>query len=155
MIGSRQAVLMLLSAALAADAAAQGRAAPAGGLAIQDAWVRESTAARTISSGYFRIENRTDRPVSLVKVSLQGVGDAQLHSVVEQQGQSAMRPLASIPIPAHGAVDLAPGGAHVMLMDIARPLRIGTSVEMTLTFDNRQTRKVRAVVRPLAAVSAR
>jgi copper(I)-binding protein len=154
-IGVRQALPALLSAALWSAAAAQEPATPGGGLAIRDAWVRESTATRTISSGYLRIENRTARPVALVKVSLQGVGDAQLHAIVEQNGQSTMRPLTAIPIPAHGAVDLAPGGAHVMLMDIARPLRIGSSVEMTLTFDNKQTRRVRALVRPLGAMTAR
>ena len=40
-------------------------------------------------------------------------------------------------------------------MDIARPLQAGTTVAMTLTFDNGWTRTVRAVVRPLSAVSVR
>jgi copper(I)-binding protein len=42
-----------------------------------------------------------------------------------------------------------------MLIDVAGPLRRGTTVEMTLTFDDGQVRKVRAVVRPLSAMSVR
>jgi copper(I)-binding protein len=155
MIRSLQAMLLCLSAALPPAGAAPGRGAPAGGLVVRDAWVRESTASRTTSSGYFTIDNRTDTPLALVRVSLEGVRDAQMHAVVEQQGRAGMRPLAAIPIPARGSVSLAPGGAHVMLLEVARPLRAGTSVEMTLRFDNKQTRRVRAVVRPLSAMSAR
>ena len=155
MIRSLPALLLCLSAALPSGGAAQGQTAPAGSLVVRDAWIRESTASRTTSSGYFTIDNGTDTPVALVGVSLEGVRDAQMHAVVEREGQSGMRPLATLPIPARGSVSLAPGGAHVMLMEIVRPLRPGTSVEMTLTFDNKQTRRVRAVVRPLSAMSAR
>jgi periplasmic copper chaperone A len=155
MIRSLQAMLLCLSAALPSGGAAQGHTAPAGGLVVRDAWVRESTASRTTSSGYFTIDNRTDTSVALVRVALEGVRNAQMHAVVEQQGQAGMRSLATISIPARGSVSLVPGGAHVMLIEVARPLRPGTSVEMTLTFDNKQTRRVRAVVRPMSAMSAR
>jgi copper(I)-binding protein len=42
-----------------------------------------------------------------------------------------------------------------MLMDVARPLKVGTIVEMTVTFDDGRTRRIRALVRPLSAMSAR
>jgi copper(I)-binding protein len=155
MIPSLPAMLLFLSAIIPSPAAAQGRATPAGSLVIRDAWVRESTATRTTSSGYLTIDNPSDAPIALVGVSVQGVGDTRIHAVVEQDGQAAMRPLATIRIPARGSIALAPGGTHVMLMEIARPLRPGASVEMVLTFDNKQTRRVRAVVRPLSAMSAR
>jgi len=41
------------------------------------------------------------------------------------------------------------------LTDIARPLAVGRIVEMRLTFDDGGTRTVRAVVRPLSAMSVR
>jgi hypothetical protein len=75
--------------------------------------------------------------------------------MADQQGRAVMRPLSALHVPARGSIDLAPGGTHVMLMDIARPLKAGTTVEMTLTFDDGRTRTVRAVVRPLSAISAR
>jgi copper(I)-binding protein len=41
---------------------------------------------------------------------------------------------AGLPLPAGDAVQLKPGGTHVMLMGVAEPLRAGQSVPLTLTF---------------------
>jgi len=122
---------------------------------IRDAWVRESTAARTSSSAYMRIENRAANVVALVQVTVPGVETAQVHASVDRQGRTAMEPLAKVTIAPRGSVDFAPGGMHVMLMGIARPLAIGTSIEMHLTFDDGHTRTVRAIVRPLSATGPR
>lgn len=145
---------IVLLASMPAPAAAQAHAS-ADRLIVRDAWVRESTAVRTTSGGYCTIENRTEAPVTLLRVRVDGVGDTEIHTTVERDGQASMRPLPGVEIPARGAVALAPGGTHLMLMNIATPLRAGTFVTMTLTFDNKQTRQVRAAVRPLSATSAR
>jgi periplasmic copper chaperone A len=153
----RSAAVLVLAAGLPAVAQHDPgvRRGSERGIAIGDAWVRESTAARTSSSGYVRIVNRTDRPMALVRVSVAGVAGAQLHAMVDRQGRTEMRPLSRLTIPANALVDLAPGGTHIMLTDIARPLTVGRTVEMRLTFDDGGTRTVRAVVRPLSAMSAR
>jgi copper(I)-binding protein len=74
---------------------------------------------------------------------------------VSQDGDAVMRRLESFTIPARSAVDLAPGGTHLMLFDVNPPLVAGDAAMMTLTFDNNLQETVRAVVRPLAAMSAR
>ena len=66
-----------------------------------------------------------------------------------------MKPLARLPVPARGSVTLAPGGTHLMVTGVTRPFRTGAHVRMTLPFDNRQTRTVQAVVRPLDATAVR
>jgi periplasmic copper chaperone A len=66
-----------------------------------------------------------------------------------------MHPVARLTIPPHGAIDLAPGGRHIMLEDISRPLTIGETLEMQFTFEDGRTRTARAVVRPLDAMSIR
>lgn len=124
-------------------------------LVVRDAWVRETSATRTVSSGYLTIENRSDAPVGLVGIVVDGVRNAALHSVVDQQGRTAMRPIATLPVPARGSARLAPGGTHLMLSDVVQPLKAGSTVRMTLTFDNHQTRIVQAIVRPLDAESVR
>jgi copper(I)-binding protein len=124
-------------------------------IVVRDAWVRESTSLRTSSSGYCRIENRTARPVALVKVTVDGVKDTQVHTTVDQQGQATMRSVTRLTIPAHASVDLAPGGTHLMLTGIPRPLHVGDSIAVRLTFDDGRTRQARAIVRPLSAVSVR
>ena len=133
---------------------AQPAAAAASNVVVRDAWVRESTATRTVSSGYLTIDNRAALDLTLVGVAVEGAGRAELHTV-SQDGDAVMRRVESFTIPARSAVDLAPGGTHLMLFDVNPPLVAGDAAMMTLTFDNNLRETVRAVVRPLAAMSAR
>jgi copper(I)-binding protein len=47
-------------------------------------------------------------------------------------GQMTMQPVASMPLKAHTAVVFQPGGRHVMLIGLARPLQAGHHVLLTL-----------------------
>jgi periplasmic copper chaperone A len=132
----------------------QKPAAGQSGIMLRDGWVRESSAARTITSGYVTIENRAARDVALVGVAVEGARRAELHTVLEN-GDAVMRRVESVRIPAQSSVELAPGGTHIMLFDVNPPLAAGESAIMTLTFDSKQQATVDAVVRPLAAMSAR
>jgi len=49
-------------------------------------------------------------------------------------GMLEMRPVDEIPVPAGGSVSLEPGGYHIMLLELAAPLEVGATVEVTLTF---------------------
>ena len=130
-------------------------AATAANITVRDAWVRESSAIRTVSAGYLTIDNRAANDRALVEVAVEGAGRAELHTVL-QDGDAVMRRVESLTIPARwAAVELAPGGTHVMLFDVNPPLVAGKAATMTLTFDNNQQETVRAVVRPLAAMSVR
>ena len=135
-------------------AGAEPAAAQASDIAVRDAWVRETTATRTTSSGYVTIENRAVRDLTLLGVAVEGAGRAELHTMV-QNGDAAMRGVESLRIPAGSSVELAPGGTHVMLFDVNPQLVAGNTAMMTLTFDQNQQQTVQAVVRPLAAMSAR
>jgi copper(I)-binding protein len=138
---------------LLADAAQAHPPAPA--IIVRDAWVRESTANRTVSAGYLTIENRSAREATLIGVTAAAATQAEIHTVVQKGGESRMQPAAAIVIPAHGSVTLEPGGAHIMISDITIPFVQGRTVLLTLKFADRHTQTIHAVVRPLSAVSAR
>ena len=60
-----------------------------------------------------------------------------------------MRPLpAGLTVPPGGAAALAPGGRHVMLIGLRRPLGAGTIVPLTLHFAGGLTVDMEAPVRP-------
>ena len=64
------------------------------------------------------------------------IGEAQLHETREQGGRVAMRRAqGGLPVPAHGELRLEPGGAHIMLTGLRRPLRVGERVRVTLEFE--------------------
>ena len=94
-------------------------------------------------------------PIALIRVVVDGARNAELHTVVDDNGRTIMKPLARLSVPARGSVTLAPGATHLMVTDVTRPFRVGAHVRLTLTFDNHQTRTVQAIVRPLDAVSVK
>ena len=118
-------------------AALQPPAVSPGDIVVRDAWVRESTANRTTSAGYLTIENRSARDVTLTGVAIEGAKRVELHAMSHDAGQSTMTSVGQVRIPAHGSVELAPGGLHAMVFDIATPFERGRTVTMTLTFDDK------------------
>ena len=63
--------------------------------------------------------------------------------------------MASLELPAGQAVELKPGGYHVMLMDLKQPLNAGDTVPLSLVIEGkdgkRETLQVQAPVRALGA----
>ena len=68
-------------------------------------------------------------------------GSAMLHQTMTMSHGSGMadmtemKPVSSLRIPQGKTVSLSPGGYHVMLAGLAKPLTTGQSFTMTLTFD--------------------
>ena len=79
---------------------------------------------------------------------LQGIGaqqNAQYHAFISKLEQAATQQYEGVrqvrqalELPAGKAVELKPGGYHVMLMDLKAPLLKGTSVAVTLFFQDAQ-----------------
>jgi hypothetical protein len=59
----------------------------------------------------------------------------------------AMRPVDSIPIAAGATVELKPGGYHIMIVDPKEQPAVGSTVELTLTFEKAPPVTVMAEVR--------
>ena len=51
------------------------------------------------------------------------------------EGEMVMQEVESIALPAGAAVELKPGGYHIMLMELAKPLEVGTVIKITLVFE--------------------
>lgn len=125
---------ILLLAALAALAACGGRP-PSGMVAVHDGWARETIAGVTVSAGYARIANETGQNVRLTGADTPAAGRVEIHNVTQDGGVMRMRPLPDgLDIPAGETVELRPGGYHLMLLDLQRPLRGGERIPVTFRF---------------------
>ena len=84
---------------------------------------------------YFSIRNAADVPDTLVAAESPSARSAGLHEEMRRDGaMMMMMPAARLPIPPHGAAQLAPGGVHLML-DGLRPIaRAGDTILVALTF---------------------
>lgn len=61
-----------------------------------------------------------------------------------------MVPVDKIEIPSGKTVSLEPGGYHIMLIDLVKPLEVGTTLKITLQFEDAGERVVEADVRDTA-----
>lgn len=97
-------------------------------------WVAATTPERPTAAGAFvQLVNDTDQPARLVGARTAIAGTVEVHETVPGPDGPVMQPkVGGITIPAHGSVTLAPGGDHVMLMGLDRPLRPGDEVILTL-----------------------
>lgn len=122
----------LTLAALSAPAVAQQSP-----ITVSDAYVRAMGASATSGALYMTIQNDSDREDHLLSVSTDASEDAEMHtSKMEDSG--LMRMLAvpdGFDLKANGTLSLAPGGNHVMLFDLTRPLADGDTVSVTLMFE--------------------
>ena len=81
---------------------------------------------------YLRIRNPGSEPVTLAAVEVEGAAHAHFHETSMDGGVMRMNALESLEIPAGGERRLAPGGLHVMLMDVGRGMTPGDTVEVRL-----------------------
>jgi copper(I)-binding protein len=79
------------------------------------AWIRLPPVAMPMMAGFVRIENPCKAPVSIVGAESLAFDDVSLHETREENGVSRMREVAALPIAPGKAVELKPGGLHLML----------------------------------------
>lgn len=144
---------ILLGGADGPDAAAAGAAgpqavAPGNGLLVVKAFVTRAHMAQAAAL-YALIENRTAAADTLVEVAAPA-GRTELHETVHEGSGAAMRmqmrPVTRIAIPAGGALRLAPGGYHAMLIRPAFEWQPGDTVTTVFRFASGTVRTVAAPV---------
>lgn len=121
------------------DAAAAPIAAmvvTAGDIEISGAFSRATLPKAPVAGGYLTLINKGTADDRLVSASSPVAGVAQLHEMKMDGDVMKMGELADgIPVPAGQTVTLAPGGLHIMLMDLKQALVEGSTFPLTLTFE--------------------
>lgn len=83
---------------------------------------------------YFVVSNRGAQDEELTAISTPAAERAEIHRTLDHGSLMVMEPVGSLIIPAGATVRLAPGGHHVMLLNLTRPLAAGDTVQATLHF---------------------
>ncbi|MEZ4734925.1 MAG: copper chaperone PCu(A)C [Caldilineaceae bacterium] len=113
----------------------QGGAAITGSLTVQDAMMRAVPVAGGNGAIYFTLMNSGAEADRLIGVESTVAATADLHESVQENDILRMEPRPDgFEIPAGSRVDLAPGGKHVMLVNLDQPLREGETITVTLRF---------------------
>lgn len=108
--------------------------APDRALMIEAPWARATPPAARTGAAYFTIVNGGPEPDRLVGASSPAAPVVELHTHVSEGNVARMLQVQAVDIPAAGRVAFAPGGLHVMLVNLPAPLHDGTRFPLTLRF---------------------
>lgn len=101
---------------------------------VEGAWMRSAVPGQSGTGAFMRLTAR--EPMQLVGASTPVAGSAEVHEMKMEGDVMRMRPVARLELPAGQPVELKPGGYHLMLTDLKRPVLADTSVPVTLLLRN-------------------
>jgi copper(I)-binding protein len=102
---------------------------------VQGAWARATVPGQRASGAFMTITSSTD--ATLISVASPVAGVVEVHEMKMDGDVMKMRPLhGGLSLPAGKAIELKPGGYHIMLMDLIVPLVKDTNIPLTLVFRN-------------------
>lgn len=139
-------------------------------LELTDVWARQSPMGTTAGAIYLNITSPVDDELVGASVPTTVAGKTEIHETVmgdadhgsaptmggssdmtttTAMGSSTMtmKPVDAIQLPAGSQVELKPGGYHIMLLELVKPLTVGDKIELTLTFSDAGEKTVTAEVR--------
>ena len=104
------------------------------GVSITDGRLLLPAVAGNPGAVYFTIKNDGENDVMIRAANVAGAASAMMHQTAEWNLQVDMQELMQVAVPRDSEVVFAPGGMHVMAMDIDETLAVGGETEVTLTF---------------------
>ncbi len=139
------AVLLVFLPAVLLTACARSDESPQS-LAFRDAWARPADSGMT-SGAYLSLINTDTLAVAITGWRSDASETTSLHETAVRNGMTSMSSRPRVDLPRDGALDMAPGGLHLMLERLTRTLRAGDTVQITATLADGRDVMTAVVVR--------
>lgn len=102
---------------------------------IKNQWVRASNDGQDVGAAYMTMVSNED--TSLIAIDSDVADIIEIHSMSMENGVMKMRMLDTLDLIADKPTELSPGGFHLMLFDLKKPLTAGKEAHFTLHFKNK------------------
>jgi hypothetical protein len=138
---SRSAILIACAVSLPAWAA---------NVSVTDAWARATMPGQPVSGAYMQIQSDAD--ARLIGASSPAVPRVEVHEMKMDGDVMRMREVKAIDLPKGKTVSLQPGGLHLMLMNLPKPIAAGDVIPLTLEVESggkRQSVEVKVEARAM------
>lgn len=112
---------------------------------VSGAWIRQTVKGQSGTGGFMQLTSR--QPLTLVGFRTTVASSAELHEMSMQGDVMRMHEVDALPLPSGQAVALQPGGHHLMLMGLKRPLSAGDQVPLTLLLRDGRGRVVKQTIK--------
>ena len=106
-----------------------------GDIAIIHPWAKPSIGQAKAGAAFVTIFNNGSSDDRLLAAKSDASELVELHAHKMDGGVMRMRPVEAIVVPAGDAAELAPGGNHIMLLNLKSPLVAGETFPVTLVFE--------------------
>ena len=106
------------------------------GITVENARMVLPAVSGNPAAVYFDVSYRGDHPAVIRGVHVAGSENAMMHETLESDGMASMHDMMGVDVPSGETVSFAPGGKHVMVMDVDSALKPGDAVEVTITLDD-------------------
>lgn len=153
------------------DDSTDGTGSASGGTTVTDVWTRVTTPTQTAGAVYMTIQSPDGDTLTGASVPSSVAAEAQLHETTDEGSMDStdsmgsddsmdethsmdsgdammgMKEVDQIDVPAGQSVALEPGGYHIMLIDLAKPIEEGDTIPVTLDFEQAGEIEVDATAR--------
>lgn len=102
-------------------------------VAVKDAWIRATVPGQNATGAFMELTSKT--PARLVSVTTPLTKNAEVHNMTMENGVMKMFPVKAVDLPVGTTVKFGPGGYHLMLMNLQKPLNAGDKVPLKLTIE--------------------
>lgn len=121
-------------------------------IAVENAWSRASIGVSRPGAAYMTVRNTGNESVTLTGLSTDLAIMPEIHrSTTNEQGVSSMSPAGDLAMAPGETISLEPGGLHVMLMQLQRPMTEDDNFLLTLEFSDGGTVQVDVPILGIAA----
>ncbi|MFD1008640.1 copper chaperone PCu(A)C [Oceanisphaera ostreae] len=138
--------MLFASALLLGSAAVSAHNYHAGELDIAHPWARPLPPVATVGVTYFTVTNNGDTDDVLLSAESPVAETVEMHTHVKEGDMMKMRKLEALVVPAKGELTLAPGGHHLMLMNLKQVPVKGERFPVTLHFKQAGTVEIEVAV---------
>lgn len=122
----------------------------AGQIVVSAAHARAVAPGQPNSAVFMQLQNNDTQAHVLISASSDVATAVELHNHVNEDGVMKMRQVEKIDLPTGKIVALQPGGLHIMLIGLKKPLKLGEVIELSLSFEDNSSLKLLV---PVQAVS--
>jgi copper(I)-binding protein len=108
-------------------------------IVVNQGWVRGVVPGQKSAAAFMFVTSGSD--AWMIGASSPVARSAEIHNMKFEGGIMKMRAVDKLPLRAGKTIEFTPGGLHIMLVDVTRPLKEGDMVPVTLQFEDRTGRK--------------
>lgn len=123
----------------------------AGAVTVRAPWARATPGGAKVAGIFLELIAAAGSEDRLIGARSPVSGVVEIHDHIDDGGVMRMRRIEAVPIKGATTVTLKPGGLHVMLMDLANPLKAGEAVKLTLLFEKAGALEIEVPVAPIGA----